>query len=177
MRLVVVIILATVALLMSGARAEAQGKCLTREEAITLIAYKADVERAGRIDKTLVWAIADRESGLQMCDPRGRVKVSPTNDHSLLQMNPGGPWSNCSLNPYCRRLDLISDPYLQIDVMFNYAEVYGDLCPWNPAGNYLPGCGYGTTVRSEPGRRGEATVNAEGQGDSLQTGDGPGLPH
>ncbi len=27
--------------------------------------------------------------------------------------------------------------------MLNYADVHGDLCPWNPAGSYLPGCGYG----------------------------------
>lgn len=27
--------------------------------------------------------------------------------------------------------------------MLNYADEYGDLCPWNPGGNYQPGCGYG----------------------------------
>lgn len=175
----VVVILVAVAALWSASTAGAQGTCLTREQAITVIAHKADVERAGRIDKTLVWAIADRESGLLGCDSRGAVKVSPTNDHGLLQLNPGGVWRNCRVNPYCNRLDLIGDPYLQIDVMFNYAEVYGDLCPWDPAGNYLPECGYGTTVRSGAARRGHTSSVTDGddQGDSLQTGDGPSRPN
>jgi hypothetical protein len=170
-----VLVLVAVALLALAPRADAQGVCLTREQAITVIAYKADVEHGGRVDKSLIWAIADRESGLLGCDARGAVKVSPTNDHGLLQLNPGGVWRNCAVNPYCHRLDLIGDPYLQIDVMLNYAELYGDLCPWNPAGNYLPGCGYGTTVRSGAARRAlmSSASGGEGQGNGLQTGDGP----
>jgi len=173
------VILAAVVALVWATRAEADGVCLTREQAITLIAHKVDVEHGGRLDKSLIWAIADRESGLLNCDPRGNVKVSPTNDHGLLQLNPGGVFANCTVNPYCRRLDLIGDPYLQVDVMLTYADVYGDLCPWNPAGDYLPGCGYGTTVRSGAARRvpTSSVTDGEGQGEGLQMGDGPSRAH
>lgn len=125
-----------------GGVAQADGGCLTREQAITLIAHKTDVERPGLVSKWRIWAIADRESGLTMC-VNGWVKVSPTGDVGLLQMHRvGGVWSNCLVNRWCHRPDLISDPEYQIDVMLNYAERYGDLCPWNPNGDYLPGCGY-----------------------------------
>lgn len=123
----------------------ASSYCMTRDEAITVIAHKADVEYGGRsASKWRIWQIADRESGLSSCWPNGSIKISYTNDHSLLQLNPGGVWRNCGVNPYCNRPDLIDDPYLQIDVMLNYYLVYGDLCPWNPdpRGNYMPGCGY-----------------------------------
>lgn len=122
------------------------GVCLTREQAISLIAHKADVERGGHsVSKWRLWEIADRESGLNHCWPNGRVKVSATGDHGLIQMNPWGVWTNCLVNPWCRRPDLIDDPEYQLDVMFNYYDLYGDLCPWNPDQvhpNYMPGCGY-----------------------------------
>lgn len=146
MRWLVVLLLA-LALFVSAssgvARAD-KGWCLTREQAITLIAHKTDVERPGLVSKWRMWAIAERESGLNHCWTNGRVKVSPTNDHGLLQFNPWGVWRNCLVNRFCDRPDLIDDPELQIDVMLNYYEVYGDLCPWNPdpRGNYMPGCGY-----------------------------------
>jgi phosphate-selective porin len=71
----VAVILAVVALLAFAASADAQGGCLTRDEAIVVIAHKVDVEHGGRLDKALVWQIAERESGLSHCDKRGRVKV------------------------------------------------------------------------------------------------------
>lgn len=99
------------ALLLLLARGEgavaADGVCLTREQAISLIAHKADVERGGRsASKWRIWQIADRESGLNHCWPNGRVKVSPTNDHGLLQLSPWGVWTNCQVNPWCRRAGL-----------------------------------------------------------------------
>lgn len=117
--------------------------CLTREEAITLIAHKADVEHHEPAwVKARIWAIADRESGLTMCDKWGRVKVSSTNDYGLLQFNGRGVWCNCLVNPHCHEPGLINDPGAQVDVMLAYFDRYGDFCPWNPAGNYAPGCGY-----------------------------------
>lgn len=172
----VVVILAAVVMLLSVASAEAQG-CITRDEAITVIAHKADVEHGGRVDKALVWAIADRESGLRHCDEKGNVKVSPTADHGLLQLNERGVWRNCRVNPHCQRPDLINDPYLQIDVMLNYADVYGDLCPWNPGSNYMPGCGYGAGVRSGEARRGHVlTSETTNPGATPPDGDEPGRP-
>lgn len=165
----------TLALLLCAASVEAQG-CITRDEAITVIAHKVDVEHGGRLDKTLIWQIADRESGLRHCDAAGRVKVSPTGDHGLLQLNERGVWRNCRVNPFCDRPDLINDPYLQIDVMLNYADVYGDLCPWNPAGSYLPGCGYGTAVKSGVGRRALEVPAGQEQGAMPPTGDAPPRP-
>ena len=141
------ILLAALLLLLAVRRADAQGECLTREQAISLIAHKADVEHGGRVDKALVWAIADRESGLRHCDGQGRVKVSATGDHGLLQLNERGVFGNCLVNRWCRAPWMIDDAAAQVDVMLNYADVYGDLCPWNPASNYLPGCGYGAGVR------------------------------
>ena len=162
------------ALLLGAASVEAQG-CMTRDEAITVIAHKADVEHGGRVDKALVWAIADRESGLRHCDGQGRVKVSATGDHGLLQLNERGVFGNCLVNRWCRAPWMIDDAAAQVDVMLNYAELYGDLCPWNPAGNYLPGCGYGTTVRSGAARRALASSvpDGAGQGDTPPDGDGP----
>ena len=122
--------------------AKADGVCLTRDEAITVVAHKADVEHGGRVNKWRVWAIMDRESGGWHCWPNGRVKVSATADHGLLQLNPNGVFRNCRVNPYCNVPSMIDDPGLQVDIMLNYYELYGDLCPWNPAGNYMPGCGY-----------------------------------
>jgi len=128
-----------------GAARTDNGICLTREQAITLIAHKTDVERGGQsVSKWRIWQIADRESGLNHCWPNGTIKISHTNDHGLLQLNPGGVWTNCRVNRWCNRPDLIDDPEYQIDVMLNYYDMYGDLCPWNPdpRGNYMPGCGY-----------------------------------
>ena len=129
-----------------GARlARADGVCLTRGEAIILIAHKADVEHGGRVSKWRIWEIAERESGLLHCWPSGGVKVSPTADHGLLQLNPAGVWRNCRVNRHCHEPWLIDDPEAQVDVMMNYYEIYGDLCPWNPDQihpDYLPGCGY-----------------------------------
>ena len=123
--------------------ASADGTCLTRDEAITLIAHKADIEHHEPAwVKARIWAIADRESGLTMCDERGRVKVSGTGDFGLLQLNPRGVWLNCAVNPHCHEPALIGDPGVQVEVMLHYYDKYGDLCPWNPAGNYAPGCGY-----------------------------------
>ena len=163
------------ALLLGAASVEAQG-CITRDEAITVIAHKVDVEHGGRLDKTLIWQIADRESGLRHCDAAGNVKVSPTADHGLLQLNENGVWLNCRVNPYCNRPDLINDPYLQIDVMLNYADVYGDLCPWNPGSNYMPGCGYGTAVKSGAARRAPSVLASQEQGTTPPMGDGPSRP-
>ena len=118
------------------------GPCLSRDEAITLIAHKTEVERPGIVSKWRIWQIAERESGLQHCDITGRVKISPTRDHGLLQLNERGVWRNCSLNPYCDAPSMIDDPAAQVDVMLAYAARYGDLCPWNPGGDYRPGCGY-----------------------------------
>jgi hypothetical protein len=124
--------------------ASADGTCLTRDEAITLIAHKADIEHHEPAwVKARIWAIADRESGLTMCDERGRVKVSPTGDYGLLQMNPDGIYRNCKVNPHCKEPSLIDDPSVQVDVLLDYYDVFGDLCPWNPDGAYMPGCGYG----------------------------------
>ena len=170
-----VAVLVALLLVVSGGGVQAQGVCLTRDEAIVVIAHKVDVEHGGRLDKALIWQIAERESGLSHCDKRGRVKVSPTGDRGLLQFNPAGVFGNCLVNRWCRVPSMIDDPYLQIDVMLNYADVYGDLCPWNPAGNYLPGCGYGTTVRSGAARRALASSvdDGAGQGDTPPDGDGP----
>ena len=165
----------TLALLLCAASVEAQG-CITRDEAITVIAHKVDVEHGGRLDKTLIWQIADRESGLRHCDEKGNVKVSPTADHGLLQLNPAGVWRNCRVNPYCDRGDLINDPYLQIDVILNYADEYGDLCPWNPGANYMPGCGYGTTVKSGAARRAPSALASQEQGVTPPMGNGPSRP-
>lgn len=126
----------------SGVARADNGICLTREQAISLVAYKTDVERPGIVSKWRIWQIMDRESGGWHCGVNGRVKVSRTNDHGLLQMNARGVWNNCLVNRWCHRPDLIDDPEYQIDVMINYKELYGDLCPWNPMGNYMPGCGY-----------------------------------
>lgn len=129
--------------LIAARTAQADGDtCLTREQAITLIAHKADVEYGGRVSKWRVWQIAERESGLQHCDITGRVRVSATGDHGLLQLNPLGVWANCLVNRYCRAPWMMDDPAAQVDVMLAYAARYGDLCPWNPDGDYLPGCGY-----------------------------------
>lgn len=49
---------------------------------------------------------------------------------------------NCLVNPHCHEPALIGDPAAQVDVMLNYFDKYGDFCPWNPSGNYAPGCGY-----------------------------------
>ena len=117
--------------------------CLTRDEAITLISHKSDVEHHNPPwVKARIWAIADRESGLTMCDRAGRVKVSSTGDRGLLQYNPAGVYRNCKVNPHCYEPALIGDPAAQVDVMLNYFDKYGDFCPWNPSGNYAPGCGY-----------------------------------
>ena len=169
------IVTVTLALLLGAASVEAQG-CMTRDEAITVIAHKVDVEHGGRLDKTLIWQIADRESGLRHCDEAGNVKVSPTADHGLLQLNENGVWLNCRVNPHCQRPKLIDDPYLQIDVMLNYADMYGDLCPWNPGANYMPGCGYGTAVKSAAGRRAPSVPAGQEQGTTPPMGDGQPRP-
>ena len=53
-----------------GAARTDNGICLTREQAITLIAHKTDVERGGQsVSKWRIWQIADRESGLNHCWP------------------------------------------------------------------------------------------------------------
>jgi len=175
------VILAMLLLLIGRTRVEADGYT-ERQAGVIGLAHKADVEHGGRVDKALVWAIADRESGLRHCDGQGRVKVSATGDHGLLQLNERGVFGNCLVNRWCRAPWMIDDAAAQVDVMLNYADVYGDLCPWNPAGNYLPGCGYGTTVRSGAARRALASSvpalmssasGGEGQGNGLQTGDGP----
>jgi hypothetical protein len=49
---------------------------------------------------------------------------------------------NCLVNPHCHEPALIGDPAAQINRMLNYFDKYGDFCPWNPSGNYAPGCGY-----------------------------------
>lgn len=117
--------------------------CLTRDEAITLISHKADIEHHEPAwVKARIWAIADRESGMQHCWPSGRVKVSATNDYGLLQFNGAGVWRNCAVNPHCKEPGMINDVAAQVDVMLNYFDRYGDFCPWNPLGNYAPGCGY-----------------------------------
>ena len=119
--------------------------CLTRDEAITLISHKADIEHHEPAwVKARIWQIAERESGLQHCWPGGRVKVSATNDYGLLQFNDFGVWRNCAVNPHCKEPGMINDVAAQVDVMLNYFDRYGDLCPWNPdpVGNYAPGCGY-----------------------------------
>lgn len=120
---------------------QASGVCITRDEAINVIAHKADVEHGGRLSKWRIWQIAERESGLEHC-VAGRVKIGVTGDVGLLQFNPHGVWRNCQVNRYCNAPWMINDPLAQIDVMLNYFDRYGDLCPWNPAGNYMPGCGY-----------------------------------
>lgn len=117
--------------------------CPTREEMIVIVAHKADVERGGRsASKWIIWQIGERESGLSHCWGNGLVKVSPTNDYGVLQLNPGGVARNCAVNPRCRDLSALTDPLLQVDILLNYFDLYGDLCPWNPAGDYMPGCGY-----------------------------------
>lgn len=140
--LAVLFVVAIVALALPG-EAGAGPYCPTRDELITIIAHKADVERGGRsASKWRIWQIAERESGLNHCWPNGTVKVSVTNDRGGLQLNPGGVFLNCAVNPYCNRPDMIDDVFLQVDIMLNYFDRYGDLCPWNPTGNYMPGCGY-----------------------------------
>lgn len=116
--------------------------CPTRDEMITIVAHKTDVERQGRVNKWQVWYLLNRESGMQHCWPNGELKISVTNDHGVGQMHPAGVWGNCLVNPYCRDWSKVKDPYVQVDVMLNYWERYHDWCPWNPAGDYLPGCGY-----------------------------------
>lgn len=129
-------ILAGLYLSLSGV-ALPQGMCLTREEAITVIAHKADVEYGGRVDKWRVWAIADRESGLLHCWSNGRVKVSPTNDVGLLQFHArrwpedNGVWHNCQVNRYCHDESKMEDPFIQIDVMMTYYDRYRNFDPWN----------------------------------------------
>jgi hypothetical protein len=123
--------------------ADAGANCPTREQMIGAIAHKADVERGGRsASKWIIWQIGERESGLSHCWGNGLVKVSPTNDYGVLQLNPGGVARNCAVNPRCRDLSALTDPLLQVDILLNYFDLYGDLCPWNPAGDYMPGCGY-----------------------------------
>ncbi len=144
MRLMLVLFLAAGLLLVALAMAQlahADG-CLTREQAISLIAHKADVEYGVPWVKATILDIAERESRLTHCDAWGNVRVSPTNDHGLLQLNPAGVWRNCAVNPHCGRWWMIDDAAAQVDVMLRYYRLYGDLCPWNPRGNYLPGCGY-----------------------------------
>lgn len=121
----------------------ADASCLSREAAITVIAHKADVEHAGRLSKWRIFEIAERESGLQHC-VNGSVKVSSTNDHGVLQVNPAGVWRNCAINRYCNEPWMINDFGAQVDLILNYFDRYHDLCPWNPdpRGNYNPGCGY-----------------------------------
>lgn len=139
----VVALLITALLYVTLAQLAAADDCLTREEAITLISHKSDVEHHNPPwVKARIWAIADRESGLTMCDRAGRVKISPTGDFGLLQYNGGGVWRNCLVNPHCHEPALIGDPGAQVDVMLAYFDRYGDFCPWNPAANYAPGCGY-----------------------------------
>lgn len=117
--------------------------CLTRDEAITLISHKADIEHhEPPTVKARIWAIADRESGMQHCWPNGRIKVSGTNDRGLLQLNPAGVFRNCAVNPHCREPGAIDDAAVQVEVLLHYYDLYGDLCPWNPLGDYAPGCGY-----------------------------------
>ena len=125
-----------------AAPVQADGICLTRDEAITVVAHKADVEYGVPWVKATILDIAERESRLTHCDAWGNVRVSPTNDHGLLQLNPAGVWRNCAVNPHCGRWWMIDDAAAQVDVMLRYYRLYGDLCPWNPRGNYLPGCGY-----------------------------------
>lgn len=123
--------------------AEASGNCLTRDEAITLIAHKSDIEHGNPAwVKARIWQIAERESGMQHCWTNGTIKENATHDHGLLQLNERGVWRNCAVNPHCRRDWMIDDAAAQVDVMLNYLDKYGDLCPWNPAGDYAPGCGY-----------------------------------
>ena len=144
MRLMLVLFLAAGLLLVALAMAQlahADG-CLMREQAISLIAHKADVEYGVPWVKATILDIAERESRLTHCDAWGNVRVSPTNDHGLLQLNPAGVWRNCAVNPHCGRWWMIDDAAAQVDVMLRYYRLYGDLCPWNPRGNYLPGCGY-----------------------------------
>lgn len=116
--------------------------CLTRQQAIQLIAHLSDVVHPNTLAKEIIWQIGDRESGLTMCGNDGKVKISRTNDHGLIQMNPQGVWKNCRLNFLCKNARMIDDPQAQLEVMFNYYRVYHDLCPWNPRGSYMPGCGY-----------------------------------
>ena len=145
--LIVALLYVTLAQLASAAPSNSPASggevCLSREEAITLIAHKADIEHhEPPWVKARIWAIADRESGMQHCWPNGRVKVSSTEDYGLLQFNGRGVWCNCLVNPHCHEPALIGDPAAQVDVMLNYFDKYGDFCPWNPSGNYAPGCGY-----------------------------------
>ena len=123
--------------------AEPERNCPSREDVIGMIAHKADVQYAGSgLSKWTVWHIAERESGLQHCDIWGYTKISPSDDHGLIQLNPLGVYLNCSINLYCNRPDKLDDPEVQVDIIFNYWLKYGDLCPWNPdqiRPNYMPG--------------------------------------
>ena len=133
-----------VALALLAQEANAGPYCPTREEMITIVAHKADVEYGGRVPKWRVWQLLERESGLQHCWPNGTLKVSPTNDYGVAQMHTRGVWLNCSINPYCNDWSKVSDPFAQIDVMMRYYDRYRDFCPWNPTpgGSCNPGCGY-----------------------------------
>ena len=117
--------------------------CLTRDEAITLIANRSDIEHGNPAwVKARIWQIAERESGMQHCWTNGTIKENATHDHGLLQLNERGVWRNCAVNPHCGHDWMIDDAAAQVDVMLNYLDKYGDFCPWNPAGDYAPGCGY-----------------------------------
>lgn len=145
---VVLLILAALLFLRPVPLSAADAQCLTRDQAITLIAHKADIENPGVLRKEVIWAISDRESGLQNCWPNGSIKVSPTGDRGLLQMNQAGVYRNCRINRYCNDLSKISDPYVQVDIILEYYRIFRDLCPWNVQSgargfvNYNPGCGY-----------------------------------
>jgi hypothetical protein len=140
---VVAVLLAVVCSLWLYETVDAASSCITREQAITLIAHKADVENPVGLSKWVMWAIGDRESGLEMCWPNGRVKISPTGDHSLFQLNGGNAiYRNCRYNKFCNDMSRIDDPGVQIDIMQEYWRQHHDLCPWNPRGSYNPGCGY-----------------------------------
>lgn len=117
--------------------------CPTREEAVTVVSHKSDVEHGEPAWlKYRILAIMERESGLQHCTTNGAVKVSATNDHGALQVNPAGVWRNCAVNPWCSDPAMLDDFGAQVDLILTYYDRYHDLCPWNPAGRYNPGCGY-----------------------------------
>ena len=118
--------------------------CPTREEMITIIAHKADVERGGRVPKWRVWEIFNRESGLQHCWPDGTIKIGVTDDYGVGQMNRRGIWLDCSVNPHCRDWSMVYDAYAHVNLIMNYYDRYRDFCPWNPTpgGSCTPGCGY-----------------------------------
>ena len=140
-------LLALLVAMFAGVRVAAAdtGDCPSREDIITIVAHKADVQYSGVLSKEVIWRIGERESGLRHCNLFGFVKISPTNDHGTFQLNPAGVWRNCRVNQYCDQPGMIDDVEAQVDLIINYYRTYRDLCPWNPNHtnpNYMPGCGY-----------------------------------